>query len=86
MNFALLLQDVFRDGAFLEDDTIVFRDNLTAADVESGIPLIHHVDMIIAVEQALKIRFATGEVALLKQPGQTAGSLVRMVESKLAAK
>ena len=47
---------------------------------------IHHVDLIIAIEQALGIRFATAEVARLKQPGQTAGSLIRLVEAKLAAK
>ena len=41
--------------------------------------------MIIAVEQALGIRFATAEVARLKQPGQSASSLIRMVEEKLAA-
>jgi acyl carrier protein len=76
------LQDVFRD--VFEDESIEFRDDLTAADVEQW-DSIHHVDMIIAVEQALRVRFATAEVALLKQPGQSAGSLIRMVESKLAA-
>jgi acyl carrier protein len=78
-----VIQDVFRD--VFEDDDLQFRDDLTAADVEQWDSL-HHVDMIIAVEQALGIRFATAEVAKLKQPGQSAGTLVRMVEEKLAAK
>ncbi len=77
------LQDVFRD--VFEDDHLEFRDDLTAADVEQWDSL-RHVDMIIAVEQALGIRFATAEVARLKQPGQSANSLVRMVEEKLAMK
>jgi acyl carrier protein len=77
------IQDVFRD--VFEDDSLKLRDDLTAADVEQW-DSIHHVDMIIAVEQALGIRFATAEVARLKQPGQSAGSLIRMVEEKLALK
>lgn len=77
------LEEVFRD--VFEDDALEFRDDLTASDVEQW-DSIHHVDMIIAVEQALGVRFATAEVARLKEPGQTAGNLVRMVEEKLAAK
>ena len=77
------IQDVFRD--VFEDDTIHLRDDLTAADVENW-DSIHHVEMIIAVEEALGIRFATAEVARLKQPGQSAGTLIRMVEEKLAQK
>ncbi len=77
------IQDVFRD--VFEDDALQLRDDLTAADVEQW-DSIHHVDMIIALEQALGIRFATAEVARLKQLGQSAGSLIRMVEEKLARK
>jgi acyl carrier protein len=77
------LQEVFRD--VFEDDALEFRDDLTAADVEQW-DSIRHVNMIIAVEHALGIRFATAEVARLKQPGQTAGSIVRMAQEKLAAK
>ena len=78
-----VLQDVFRD--VFEDDALEFRDDLTAADVEQW-DSMHHVDMIIAVEHALGVRFATAEVARLKQPGQSAGSLLRLVEEKLATK
>ena len=77
------LQDVFRD--VLEDDELELRDDLTASDVEEW-DSIHHVDLIIAIEQAVGVRFATAEVARLKQPGQSVGTLVRMVEEKLAAK
>ena len=77
------LQEVFRD--VFEDDALEFRDDLTAANVEQW-DSIHHVDMIIAVEHALGVRFATAEVARLKQPGETAGSIVRMVQEKLAEK
>ncbi len=77
------LQDVFRD--VFEDDSLQFRDDLTAAEVEQWDSL-RHVDMIIAVEEALGIRFATAEVARLKQPGQSASSLLHMVEEKLALK
>jgi acyl carrier protein len=77
------IQDVFRD--VFEDDSLQLRDDLTAGEVEQW-DSIHHVDMIIALEEALGIRFATAEVARLKQPGQTTGSLIRMVEEKLAAK
>ena len=82
-NTRTTIQDVFRD--VFEDDNIHLRDDLTAAEVEQW-DSIHHVDMIIAVEEALGIRFATAEVARLKQPGQSAGTLIRMVEEKLAQK
>ncbi len=78
-----IIQDVFRD--VFEDETLELRDDMTAADVERW-DSIHHVDMLIAVEQALGIRFATAEVARLKQPGQTAGSLIRMAKEKLSMK
>jgi acyl carrier protein len=82
-NIQSALQDVFRE--VFEEDDLEFRDDLTAADIAQW-DSIHHVDMIIAVEQALGVRFATAEVARLKQPGQTAGSIVRMLQEKLAAK
>ena len=64
------LQHVFRD--VFEDDALELRDNLTAADVEQW-DSIRHVDLIIAIEHALGVRFATAEVARLKQPGQSVG-------------
>ena len=77
------LQEIFRD--VFEDDSLELRDDLTAADVEEW-DSIHHVDLILAIEQALGVRFATAEVARMKQPDQSAGSLIRLVEEKLAAK
>ena len=77
------LQDVFRD--VLEDDSLELRDDLTAADVEQW-DSVHHVDLLIAIERALGVRFATAEVARLKQPGQSVGTLVYLVQEKLAAR
>ena len=76
------LQEIFRQ--VFDDPTIVLRDDMTAADIE-GWDSVTHIDLLIAVERALGIKFATAEMSRLKEPDQNIGSFIRMIESKLPA-
>jgi acyl carrier protein len=73
------IQIVFRD--IFDDDSIVLRDDMTAADVENWDSL-NHIDMIVAIESEFKIRFTTAEVTSLKNVGE----LMALVDKKRAAK
>jgi acyl carrier protein len=76
------LQEIFRQ--VFDDPTIVLKDEMTAADVE-GWGSVTHIDLLIAVERALGIKFATAEMSRLKEPDQNIGSFIRLIESKLPA-
>jgi acyl carrier protein len=73
------LQLVFRQ--VFDDDSIVLRDENSAADFEDWDSL-QHINLIVAVEKELGIRFATAEISQLKEPGQNIGSFVRLLERK----
>jgi acyl carrier protein len=75
------LQDVFRD--VFDDDTIVLRDEMTAADV-AGWDSLMHINLIIACEKRLGVSFATAEISGLKEPGQNVGTFLELLERKLA--
>jgi acyl carrier protein len=77
-----VLQEVFRQ--VFDDPTIVLKDEMTAADVE-GWDSVTHIDLLIAVEKALGIKFATAEMSRLKEPDQNIDSFIRLIESKLQA-
>ncbi len=74
------LQEVFRD--VFDDPALVLRDEMTANDVE-GWDSLAHINLIIAVERRLKIKFAMAEISRMKEPGQNIGSFLRLVEGKL---
>ena len=76
------LQEIFRQ--VFDDPTIVLKDDMTAADVE-GWDSVTHIDLLIAIERALGIKFATAEMSRLKEPDQNIGSFIRLIESKLQA-
>jgi acyl carrier protein len=76
------LQEIFRQ--VFDDPTIVLRDDMTATNVE-GWDSMAHIDLLIAIERALGVKFATAEMSRLKQPDQNIGTLIRLIESKLQA-
>lgn len=77
------VQVVFRH--VFDDDQIVLRDEMSAADFEDWDSL-QHINLIIGVEKALQVRLATAEIARLKQPGQTIGTFLALLEEKVAAR
>jgi acyl carrier protein len=74
------VQTVFRD--VFNDPSLVLRDEMTAKDVE-GWDSLAHINLIIALERSLRIKFATAEIARLKEPGQNVGILIQLIKSKL---
>jgi acyl carrier protein len=77
------LQEIFRK--VFEDPNIVLRDDMTASDIE-GWDSVTHIYLLVAVEQALDIRFATAEMSRLKEPDQNLGSFIQLITAKLQAK
>jgi acyl carrier protein len=75
------LQDIFRD--VFDDPAIVLEDKMTAGDVD-GWDSLAHINLIIAVERKLGIKFATAEISKIKEPGQNVGTFLRLIEAKMA--
>jgi acyl carrier protein len=75
------VQDVFRET--FDDPELVLRDEMTADDV-AGWDSMAHINLIISLERRLGIKFATAEISQMKDPGQNVGSMLRLIEGKLA--
>lgn len=71
------LTEIFRD--VFDDETIEIHDAMTAKDVEEWDSL-NHINLIVAVERAFKVRFATKEIRSLSNVGEFIG----LIASKLA--
>jgi acyl carrier protein len=69
---------VFRD--VLDEETLVLRPELTAADVESW-DSISHIDLMVGIEREFGVRFTTAEIAGLKNVGE----LETLVDKKRVA-
>ncbi|HEX4610382.1 MAG TPA: acyl carrier protein [Urbifossiella sp.] len=76
------LQTIFRD--VFDDPTLTLRDEMTAADVD-GWDSLNHVNLVIAIERAIGVKFAMAEISKMKEPGQNVGSLIRLIETKAKA-
>jgi len=74
------IRDIFRE--VFEDPHLALRDDMTAADVD-GWDSLAHINLIIALERQMGIKFATAEISRMKEPGQNVGSLLRLIEGKL---
>ena len=63
------LTPIFRE--VFDNPSLVLRDDMTAADVENWDSL-NHIDLIVAIERKLKVKFTTREVTSLKNVGELA--------------
>jgi acyl carrier protein len=77
------LQEIFRQ--VFDDPDLVLADSMTAGDVD-GWDSITHIDLLIAIEKALRIRFATAEMSRLKDPDQNIGTFLELIRQKLHAR
>jgi len=77
------LQEIFRQ--VFDDPNIVLTEEMTAGDVD-GWDSITHIDLLIAVERAMGIRFATAEMSRLKDPDQNIGTFLQLIRQKRQAK
>ena len=73
-------QDVFRQ--VFDDPALVLREEMTAQDVP-GWDSMTHINLMVATEKRFNIRFATAEIAKLKEPGQNVGALLALIRKKL---
>jgi acyl carrier protein len=73
------LQDIFR--RVFDDDELVITESTSAADID-GWDSMAHINLIIAVEKRLEVKFTAGEIAALGRRGKTVGSMVQMLEAK----
>jgi len=73
------MQMVFRD--VFDEESLVLRDNLTAADVENWDSLTH-INLIVGIEREFKARFTTAEVGSMTN----AGDLENLVRKKVGAR
>jgi acyl carrier protein len=64
----------------MDDDSIVLTPELTAADVKEW-DSFNHINLIVAIEQAFKIKFQTAELESMKNVGH----LVALIEKKVNA-
>jgi acyl carrier protein len=74
------IRKVFRE--VFDDPTIELRDDMTADHVD-GWDSMTHIHLIVALERALGIEFATAEISRMKEPGENVGSLVALIEAKV---
>ena len=79
-NVLVILQEVFRD--VFDDPTIVLNENMSALDFDEWDSL-QHINIIIATEKRMNIRFTTSEISRLKQPNQNIGKFVKLLEEKI---
>jgi acyl carrier protein len=73
------VQDIFRE--VFGDSALVLNDAMTAEDVD-GWDSLAHINLIIAIEKRLGIRFATAEISRLREDGANVGSLMGLVARK----
>lgn len=73
------LQEVFRE--VFDDPGLILNEQMTADDVE-GWDSLAHINLIIAVERQLGVKFATAEISRLKEEGANVGSMMFLVEQK----
>ena len=59
-------------------------EQMTAEDVD-GWDSLNHINLIIALERAFGIKFATAEISRLKDDGSDVGSMLALVAHKIAA-
>lgn len=65
----------------LEQEIGELSDDMMASDFPDWDSLAH-LNIVITVEKAFRIRFAAAEISKLKQPGQNIGSFLRLIEQK----
>ncbi len=73
------VQSVFR--AVFDHPTLELSDKMTANDID-GWDSLAHVNLIIALEKNLGVKFATAEISRLSSEGQNVGALLDLIRRK----
>ncbi len=70
-----IVQDVFRD--IFDDENLVIQNSTNSSDIE-GWDSLRHLNLVVAIEKAFKIKFNFAELAKLKD----VGCLIEMIVNK----
>ncbi len=73
------VQDVFRE--VFDDADLSLSTEMTADDID-GWDSLRHIDVIIAIEKRLEVKFATAEISRLREEGSNIGTLLELVARK----
>jgi len=73
------LQDIFRE--VFKDPGLVLHDNMTADDV-AGWDSLANINLLIAIEKRLGVKFATAEISRLSDDGANVGKMVELIARK----
>lgn len=60
------LQEIFRD--IFDDETLEITDSTNASDIDEWDSL-NHINLVVAIEKEMKIKFSFEELASLKNVG-----------------
>ena len=74
------VQEILRE--VFDDPALLLNDRMTAEDVD-GWDSLAHINLIVAIEKRLGVKFATAEISRLKDDGANIGSLMELVARKL---
>ena len=72
-------EQIFRD--VFGDDQLILREDMRAEDVP-GWDSLAHLNLVIAIEKRLGVRFSNAEISRLKEHGQTIGTLLELIRLK----
>lgn len=76
MNIMSDVQEIFRD--VFDDNSLLLHKDMTADDVEAWDSL-SHIRLVIAIEKHFGIKFALGELQVLKNVGE----MLELIAEKL---
>ncbi|MDR1765711.1 MAG: acyl carrier protein [Lachnospiraceae bacterium] len=68
-----VLHEVFRD--VFDDESIVLKDQTTAADID-GWDSLEHVGLVLAIEEAFGMKFTMSEVRHMENVGEMVAVLM----------
>lgn len=60
------VQDIFRD--IFDDETLVIKDETNSSDIDEWDSL-NHINLVVAIEREVEIKFSFEELATLKNVG-----------------
>ena len=60
------VQDIFRD--IFDDDSLIIEDSTNSSDIEDWDSL-NHINLVVAIENEIEIKFSFEELAILKNVG-----------------
>ena len=79
MEIVTELNGIFRQ--VFDDDAIVITRETTSSDID-GWDSLSHMNLVIAVEMAFKVKFALGELQTLKNVGDMIDLIARKMTKK----